>query len=41
MARQRVDDPRFDGAGLVMALVNLCCFVAGLVVGGFLSAVLS
>ena len=37
---QRMDDPRFTGAGVVHALFCLCCFVAGLVLGSVAMAVL-
>lgn len=29
----RNDDTRFHGAGLVILLLNLCCFVVGVAVG--------
>lgn len=38
--KPQIDNPRFDGGGLVVALVSVGCFIAGLVVGGFLSTVL-
>lgn len=41
MKNARIDGRHFDGGGLVVALVSLGCFAAGLVMGGFLSAVLS
>lgn len=41
MKNARIDGRHFDGGGLVVALVSLGCFAAGLVIGGFVSAALS
>lgn len=30
---RRIDDPRFEGAGVLAALFCACCFIAGLAVG--------
>ncbi len=30
---RRIDDPRFDGAGVINVLFCACCFIAGAVVG--------
>ena len=36
----RHDDKQFTGAGVVHALFCVCCFAAGLAIGGAASAVL-
>lgn len=30
---RRIDDPRFEGAGVITALFCACCFIAGAVFG--------
>lgn len=30
---RRIDDQRFEGAGIINALFCTCCFIAGAVVG--------
>lgn len=30
---RRIDDPRFDGASIIMVLFCVCCFIAGVAIG--------
>lgn len=35
---RRIEDQRFDGAGVISALFCVCCFIAGAVVGAVFGA---
>ncbi|HEY1129616.1 MAG TPA: hypothetical protein VGF12_09450 [Roseateles sp.] len=40
MKNARLDGRHLDGGGLVVAVVCLGCFIAGMVAGGFMSVTL-